>query len=297
MLLDIENGSVAGALVRTSATHAPKLFGEQRIDLGVGTARTEHSLREKAGHAVQQVAEHLAQVAARLRGHPHTSDIGVVERATFFVSAPWGVPDLVAGTPSFSSAATSDLVRAIEGHFDIPTHFHTRASAALHGIRSLVPHEDTYLLCIPSGEVVEVLSVEQGSVRTYGTLPVGRHTLLRTLQSHGSLTEPEARSALRIRPAHAAEPLRAAYQHIAGEFTPAATELGWHNHERVYVLSHDGDWFARALAESPSSSLFKTGAVVKHITGAHLSPHISQHAHTPDLGLLSAALFVDTHYR
>src|SRR6185436_4770259 len=108
-----------------------------------------------------------------------------------------------------------EIVRALTPFFDVSTSYHTHPSAALHGARVLLPYEDTYLLCMPTGEVTEFLSVEQGSVRSYGTLPLGRHTLLRTLQAHGGLTLPEARSTLRLSAAHLDEPLRAAQRLLA----------------------------------------------------------------------------------
>lgn len=297
MLLDIENGSVGGALVRTSVAHAPKLLAEERIHLPVRGPRTHEHLVQKMGTALESVAQHLSHVAARMRNHPQTTALGTVERAVVFVSAPWGVPDLVAGNPTFNADVLSRVGHATEGYFGLPFTHHAGASAALHSARTLLPYDDSYLLCIPSGELVELLSVEQGTVRSYATLPVGSHTLLRTLQSHAGLTEAEARSALRLNPAHLAEALRAAHEHVADEFVPAAKDLGWGSHSRVYVLSHDGDWLARALSSTQAAALFGQGSTVKHLHGAHAAPHLSQYAHTPDWGLASGALFVDAHYR
>ncbi len=300
LVFDVETGSVGGALVRTDPESAPRLFGETRIDLPAGASRDAHTLRERAGSAVENVAQGLLEVAARLRGH-ESAPIGVIARSAFFLAAPWGVPDLAAGTPRFSDELIV-RARAALGAHGIPSSFHARASAALHGARALLPYEDTYLLLMPSGEIIEALSVEGGAVASYGTMPVGRHTLLRTLTSHGSLHEHEARSALRAfslggARAHAAEPLRAAGEHIAAQFNDLAHAHGWHGHDRVYTIAHEGDWLARTLAQSAAATRFSPGATVKHIRPEHLSEHFSQHAQNPDLSLMLGALFVDSHDR
>lgn len=297
MLLDIENGSVAGALVRVSPGVAPSLFGERRMHLPISVSHDAESLRQKVTHAAYAIVQDLARVAARLRGHEKTSAIGTVERVAVFVSAPWGVPDLSAGTPHFNEPLLADIRTGIQTYFAVPASFHTHASAALQGVRVLLPYEESYLIHMPTGEITETLSVEQGRVAAYATLPVGRHTLLRTLQTHAGLSEPEARSALRLLPPHLAQPLRSAQRHFAEAFIPQATELNWGAHERVYVVSHDGAWLARTLAESDAAKLFSPTAVVRHLHGTHASPHFNAHAHVPDLPLQFDALFVDSHYQ
>lgn len=297
LLLDIESGSVGGALLRIEEGEAPKLFAEQRIQLLADDTRDAHSLRQRAANATLAVARGLAEVAARMRGHEATAPIGTVTRAAAFLAAPWGTPNLAVGKPTFNEELMDTVHATAAATFDVPLNFHAHASAALHGTRALLPYEPTYLICMPGGEVTEILSVEQGTVRSYGTLPVGRHTMVRTLRSHAGLSEPEARSALRLSASHLQEPLRAAGQHIAQEFGSLARDLNWHAHERVYSVAHDGEWFAQALAQSNVAKQFPPDAVVRHVRASHASPHFAAHATTPDLPLMFDALFVDSHYR
>lgn len=302
VVFDIETGSVGGALAHIVPGHHPRLFGEMRIDLAVGSTRDAHTLRDKAANALTTVARHLAEVAARLRGHDAMLPVGTVHRAAAFFAAPWGTPDLVAGAPSFSEDLTTAVRSAMASTFDIPASVHARASAALGGARILLPYEHTYLIGMPGGEITEFLSVEGGAVRGYGTVPVGRHTLMRTLGTHAGLHEHEARSALRAlslgrEPAHITEPLRHAHEHIGAAVGQLLQEQGWHGHNRVYTMAHDNEWFARALAGSAVAQLFPNDAVVKHLRGEHLSPYLAQHGPSPDLNLMLGALFVDSHYR
>ncbi len=302
LLLDIETGSVGGALVRTAASGSPRLFGEVRFELAAGTSRTGEALRTKVADATARVARSLAEVSARLRGHKDTVHIGHLHQAAAFLAAPWGTPNLAAGTPHFNQPLVGDITNIVSATFAIPTATHAQASATLAGARTLLPYEHTYLVCMPGGEVTEVLEVSDGAVQSYGTLPVGRHNILRTLASHGGLGEQEGRSALRAlalgaSPAHVAEPLRHAHEHIAGHFTDLAGRHDWHKHTRVFVVGHDADWFARALAQSSAAARFPAGATIQHLRGAHASPHFAGHAQAPDLGLMLAGFFVDSHYR
>ena len=303
LILDIETGSVGGALLRQGYPgDPPRLFGEMRVDLPAGGSRDAHTLRERAAQAVLSIARSLAEVAARLRRHPATARAGAVQRASVFLAAPWGTPNLEVGYPTFNEPLVHSIDIAVASTFDVPVSFHARASAALNGARLLLPYEGTYLLCMPTGELVEGLSVERGVVRSYGTLPAGRHTIIRTLGSHTGLNEQEARSALRATSlgqplVHINEPYVAAGQHMAREFTSLARDLGWHAHERVYALTHDNDWFARSLAGSDAATLFAPGATIKHLQGTYASPHFAQHSETPDLPLMLGGMFVDGHYR
>jgi hypothetical protein len=297
LILDIETGSVGGALAHVDPHAPPRLFGESRIELAAGATRDAYTLRERASRAILSIARGLAEVAYRLRGHEATARMGSVSRAAAFFAAPWGVPDLAAGRPTIDTDLKRSLEHAVDATFEVPTHIHARASAGLGGIRALLPYEDTYLICMPGGEITEVLSVESGVVRSSGTIPAGRHTLLRTLVSHAGLTEEEARSALHLRPAHLREPLHHAAQHVSGHFSSLALEHGWHGHRQIYSLAHEGDWFARALAESPAAKLFAPDSAIRHIRNTHVSPLVALHAPDPDLALMLGALFVDSHYR
>lgn len=279
LILDVESGSVGGALAHLGEG-APRYFGEMRSDFAVGPARDAHSLRAQAASAIGRVAEELAQVAARLRGHEAARAFGTIERAVLFMGSPWGVPRLDQGKPYMDEPLRAEAERALARHFATPLHAHARASAALHAARATLPYDSTYLLIVPGGEITEIMSIEDGAVASYGTLPVGLHTAVRTLAAHGGLHEHEARALIKL--GADTEPLTHAREHIAGQFARLAKNHGWERHTRVYSMSHQGDWLARALSRSSAARLFGEGSTIKHL---------------PQTPLESAAWFVDTHYR
>lgn len=302
VVLDIETGSVGGVLMHRTPGEAPRLFGETRVDLAIGTTRDAHTLRERAAHALESVAQSLSHVAARVRGNEATAHMGSASHAVAFLAAPWGTPNLESGAPQFSADMVGSVQSALASTFAVPLSVHARASATLHGARLLFPYEENYIIGMPHGEVSEVLEIVGGNARSHGTLPVGRNTMVRTFMSHGGLHEDEGRSALKALslghvPAHLSEPVRHTYEHVATHFNDLATSHGWHEHGRVYSFAHDGDWFARALAHSSAARKFPDGAVVTAIRAKHFSPYLAGHAQVPDLGLMLGGLFVDSHYR
>jgi len=303
LVLDVENGSVGGALVHLSSQELPWLFAETRVFLPVLHSRSAHTLLSEVGAAAHNVLRHISEVAARLRAHPHTAHRGEVERAALFLSAPWGSPNLAVGKPQFAQPTVEMLDNLAEGFLgDTPIHFHSNAGALLQGSRRVLPQERRYLLCGISGEVSELLLVEDGRASGYATIPSGRHGVLRTLRSHGGLSEQEARSVMRLptktNAAHAyGEPLAAASAHFAGHFVEAARGLmGDTPTNRVYVVSEEpvGDWFARSLAESDQvGEMYPEGGVVRSLRAPQVTEHFSGHAEVPDISLMLQALFVD----
>ena len=158
------------------------------------------------------------------------------------------------------------------------------------------------LFCHVSGEVSELLFTEAGAPKVRATMPVGTHTLLRTLESHGDLSHAEARSLLHLT-RHAsspaldiyAEPLAAVGEHFARNLSDILYEVAIHTSPRDVVVVADaphGEWFARALAEQGfRGDLFPEGSTVRALHTHHLEPHFVSHGTLPDLLLMLEALF------
>jgi hypothetical protein len=298
LVVDVENGSVASALVRLSADAAPKLFGEKRVLLPIPSTRDSGALFKNAERGLEEVLRHSAEVAARLRNHPKAGDIGQVEGATLFFSAPWGVPDLAAGTPHFV-APMVERTRALGEVFfgGIPFFSYTGVGALVGAKQTVLPYDTDALLVHISGEVSELVLLKSGAVAGYATLPHGLNNTLRTLQSHAGLSEHEARSALLAGGVYD-EARRAAGTHFAENFRDAARQLLRSGGEtrRVFVVARQhGDWFARALSEMPAlEELFPQGGSIRAIVPKHVLPHFKAHATNPDLMLMLEVLFVDT---
>ncbi len=297
LLLDVENGSVGGALVRLQEDKSPRLFAERRVHLPVRSARSATDIFGGVRSAARKAISELSEVAARLRQHPTTAPAGEVSRATVFLSAPWGIPNLTQGLPLFSGAVTEALQKELSGFFEIPVSFYTSAGALFRGAQYLLPYERDYLLVGVDGETSELLLIADGAVRGHASFPVGSHTVLRTLRAHGGLTPQEARTILQApleRRGEYREPLSAAAQHFAGSFAAAAEPLfEGRTLAHVYTVAHGApDFFARALSESPQAGvLFPQGGTVRALRPNHAMPHLSAHAEHPDLWLMLEALF------
>jgi len=289
LILDIENGSVASALLKLAAGEAPRLFGETRIAVPLMDTRSAHSLSRAVEHAASESLLHASEVAARLRHH--AGALPPVSSVVMFMAAPWGVPNLAQGSPDFTPAfgELAPRIRSLFG--DVPTSLHAHASAAVHGLRAAYPHEERALLLSVNGEVSELLMLEDARVVGHATAPVGLCTVLRTLKSHAGLSEHEARSAMRLN--HNSEANLAAAAHFAGEFKQAARELfGGQTSGNVFVLAHEpaGEWFARSLAHRSLAELFPQGGTVRAMRPGHIAPFVAHHGY-PDTHLLLDALY------
>lgn len=298
LILDVENGSVGGALVRISPHAAPKLFGETRQHIAIPHTRVAAELLYEIERAARGVIGRLSETASRVRAHPATASMGTISSGALFLAAPWGVPDLAAATPQLRKPVTDLLENALGERFaKLPLSFHTAAGAALSGAHRVLAQEEPYLLCIITGEVTELLLVADGKVAGYATLPLGRHLPVRTLRTHGLFSEHEARSALRAEAAYANAPLSAAALHYAEAFAESAAELlGTQPVATVYLLTHEpeGQWFAQALSQSEAMEpVFPNGGTVRVIKPSHAMPHVAAHAARPDTTLMLQALFTD----
>ncbi len=302
LLLDVENGSAASALVRLSSGQ-PKLFGEMRTLTPLGTRVTGTLLAQEIERAARAAIQNASEVAARVRLHPKTVPLGQVDEVAVFLAPPWGKPNLSDGKPDFIPEMVDYLRKELDQVVEkVPVSFYTAAGAAAFGTRALFAPEPC-LVCSVTGEVSELMRMDGHHVQAHATFPLGSHGLLRTLRTHGGLSEEEARSATRLPfnsrgPAH--EAFRSAAADFAAQFKDAAQELlGPGDVLRVRVIAHDpvSEWFAQALARDSSlGELFPEGGEVRAMRAHHLTPHIEAHAEVPDLLLLLEALFVDSHF-
>lgn len=303
LLLDVESGSVGGALVYVAREAKPKLFGESREFLPVTFARSSEELLSGIEKALHKVAQHLSTLASRLRHvvEGKTEQFGRVEEVVVFLAPPWGIPDLAAGQPTFDPQAQALARTAVEARFGrLPAHFYTSGGLMSFGARSLFEPQQE-LLFVPHGEISELVLMGEGGVTAHATLPVGEHALIRTLRSHAGISEAEARSLLRLGYAgHSSatnELMRTAGVYVSEQVAEAVRDL-LHTEAlqglKVLGREESARWFAQALAShEPLARLFPQNTAARSLRLAHLSPHIAAHEASPDLRLMLGALFVD----
>ena len=300
LLLDIESGSVGSALLRLSPQEQPKLFGESRVHLPVAMVRSGQKLTEAVVSALRTVLQNTADLAARIRLHPKTSAVGEVAQVAVFMAPPWGRPNLADGLPEFMPAMQEEMRRAAAPVFgSLPVSFYTAAGAAAFGNRALFGTEPCLVYHV-TGESSELMLMDTEGVRAHATIPMGSHVLLRTLRTHGGLSEHEARSAARLPFAAplVREPFAAAAAPLSeqvGDTMRAFTAAEPLSRVRVIAAEPAGEWFARAIASNESfAEYFPQGGEVRALRKEHLVPHIAAHAASPDLPLMLQALFVDS---
>ena len=301
VLVDIESGSVGSALVGLSEREAPKLFAEKRISLPVRHARDSGTLLHAVTEATEEALLHTSSVASRMRNHKALLGQGEIDRIAIFVSPPWASQHLSGGTAEYVEPMRRAVNHMTQGLFgEIPTTFHPLGTAAAHGAVLLFPFDTPSVLLIVSGEVSEILILNDRSLLGRATVPLGGHALVRTLISHGGVSAAEAESymALSRREGHALfEPMRVAEDHFASTIAEATKDLsGQDALGGIIVMAEEplGEIVARALSREKSlAELFLEGGTVRSIRSSHVTPYIAAHAHKPDLSLLIEALFID----
>ncbi len=298
IVLDIESSSVGAGLAHLSPTGAPILFAEQRIQLALPHTLHGAGIAKQIERAVHTALERLAHVAAKLRLTPQTAHRGAIQGTNVFLSAPWGMPDLAAGAPTFSPSMQNFIAREVSVFApNTPLNFYTNADAVAFGSK-LRGHEGTTLLVIVRGEVTELIVMGNAGPLAYGTLPVGSRALYRTLQTHAGLSMSEIPAVLALTKhssALYAEPLDAAGQHILEQLAPgfeAVVHGGMPEHLVLFVEEPLADWFARTIeADDSLGALFAPGATVRTFGGKHTAPHLGGHSLKPDLHLGLGTLF------
>lgn len=290
LILDIESGSVGSALARLAPDGSLTLLGEFRKHMPIRQGRNVEALAEDTAKLAGEAIERMSELAARLRHQTTSPELGIVGDISIFMAPPWGKPNLSTGTPDFVPHMQSMLVREASPYFETSPRFFSSAGAATHSLRGLLPYEDKYLLCIVTHEMTELVLIYNGSVVGHATVPHGMNLPLRTLKSHGALSDAEARSALGLQHLH--EPLSAATEAYTNEFKGAARELfDIYSPERVWVVSPAGDFFARTLSHDSLSALFPQGGIVRALMPHHAQQHLDAQG-SRDLFLILEALYV-----
>lgn len=298
VILDVENGSVAAALVYFQPEHQPKIFGQMRKTLPVSHAVSVDALARAVVSAARGVLEHASIVAARIRGNDTLSHVGEVSGTDIFLSPPWAALE---GGWRYEEALTQALAAATEEYFGGGSvSFHPFGGALASVTTNLFPQEGKILLSAVSGEMTELLLVHNGAIVGRATTPLGTNLLLRTLKTHGGLSEAEARSALLAQPSHIEEPLSFAAAHFTRGFKDVAQELfadpsADGSVRSVYVVAPEpmGEWFAKTLGCEALGDLFPEGGVVRALRTHHFAPYVAAHAR-PDLFLMLQTIFVDS---
>jgi hypothetical protein len=301
LILDVENGSAASALVRISENGQPKMFGEIRTHTTLPMKRDAHKLSSDVEEAVETVLQHASEVAARVRNHPATFALGDIDSVVVFLAPPWGAPNLAEGKPAFLEGMKGFVKNALGRTVgETPTSFYTSAGSAAFATRALMSKEPC-LVCSVTGEVSELMRMDEQGVVAHATFPSGLHSYLRTLRTHGGLSESEARSAVRLphNEGRLREPSEVAAREFATHFKEAAREIMDDTPLiRVALIApeHVSERLARALTEDASlQELFPQGGEVRPLRAHHATAHIAAHTESPDLHLLLGALFADHH--
>lgn len=301
LIIDVENGSVATGLAHISAREEPKLFGEKRVHAPLMTAVDATALAHSLDKALEEALTHTSETAVYARNNAEHPEAGELSSALVFLHAPWS--SLVRSDQKlrweFDQALMDLLHRRIATRIDPETiSYHPFGRAVAHGGQYI--SQDPILIANMTGEIIELLLADQGSILGRATMPLGHRTVLRTLASHGNLTASEADSALKVTHLHNAhpfiEPLNASAKHFADMFNTVAHDLlpegGKVPHLIIINAHHAGDWLARALSRHVDTTLFTPGGTVRTLKARHLEPHVLVHPTTHDVPLMLETLFV-----
>ncbi|MEI7719961.1 MAG: hypothetical protein WCI89_02000 [bacterium] len=302
LLLDVENASVGSALVQLAPGQAPRLFAEKRLSLPVQQRLSSARMAREVERAAHEVLVH-ARTAS-----------GISNTAVFF-GAPWVAPSWGVGKQDKIAwdfePHVQKSIRGLVG--DMPVSFHAFGAAAAHAVDAAFEHDPAFLLCVVTGEVVEILYIYENAVIARATVPFGSHTILRTLSTHAGVPLHAARSALSLidtTPGHVHpgpewlhEPLSVSATHFADDFADVARALYAGNLPDDASFAHSvlvvapeplGELFASVLANSEQvAALFPEGGTVRALRAHHLVSHASAHAAVPDLHFMVEALFAN----
>jgi hypothetical protein len=303
-ILDIESGSVGAGLARISRGDAPKLFGEVRVSVPILNTRNADALAREVEKAISEALSNISGVAARVRGHQHVASQGEIDRVAVFVSPPWAAMHLSGGTAEYAEPirrAAAGYIASMLG--SVPVTFHPFGTAAAHGTTLIFAPDESVVLCVMHGETSELLNLANRALVGRSTVPVGTHTLLRTLVSHGGVSAHEARSYLKLKNGerHALyEPFVAAQRDMASLVADSVRDLREGSQPGgIIVLAPEptGDLFARSLAEHNALvDLFPNGGTVRALKAMHAMPYIAAHAPKPDMPLMLESLFIDAKF-
>lgn len=307
LVIDIESGSVGGALVGLSLTGAPKFFSQKRIYFPSLPTRDSASLFSRLDPAVGDVIRHLSHVAARIRHHTE-GERGNVSRVVFFLHAPWvliGIPErgkVSLDAPEELLGSLRTKAEAMLGN--VETSFQSFGSRVPPIVGNVFDETEDLILVHIMGEVTELAKTENGVLVSHATIPLGIHTLVRTFGTHAGMKEAEARSALKLLRHDGdslnpewREALTAAHDHIMEESKDVIEEIigSSTKPQRVYTLAPTplSQWFTKGLTEDDRlASLFPRESSARSLHPHHAKQFLGVHPAIPDLPLSFEALSI-----
>lgn len=304
LVVDVENGSVGCALVRRAPGQLPKLFAETRISLPLLSTFTAHQLLKETEKMLREALVQTSGTAARMRNHPKLGNIGVIGSAHIFVAAPWASARVEDDEFVYTvePTAANMIATAVRDTFgDVPQSMHAAMAAVMHASERLFGGMPDLLFSSLTGEMTELNIAREGKIVARATMPIGKHLVLRTVQTHGGVSRAEAESALALaRHGHSGAPLEEALEvaahTFATEFSSAAREIK-HTHPMhgILLVAQEpvGEWAARALATYASTDVFGERTPVQALHSRHVMPHLAAHSARPDLLFMIEALFID----
>src|SRR5581483_8281006 len=118
---------------------------------------------------------HTGSAAAQLRAHEYTQGFGTISDVAVFLHAHWTT--LVPGKRGLTWSHEPDMVSQLYRSTgiisnDVPVIVLPFAQAAAH---AGMP-EGEALVCMITGEMLELLLIKNGKVRGRATIPLGHHT-------------------------------------------------------------------------------------------------------------------------
>ncbi len=297
LILDIESGSVATALVDMSKAQ-PQIMYAHREHLPLLPSRSGSTIANALEKSLAHTLQRASEIAARMRLHSTEQPLGHVARVAVFLAAPWGSPDLVKGNSKFVPGIREYIKEKVEASFGTaPVSFYTSADALTHNHKVTGGGSDTVAVAL-RGELLELLFLSNDMVRAYTTVPLGSRSILRTLQTHGALSEHEARSMLRLQK-HTSnaqyEPLQAASKHLSDAFVDsAALVLPLKSNATILIVAEQpmGEWFAKSIADnSRVLTVFVPESTVEAFLPYHVADHVGQSG-VEDPFILTETLFL-----
>lgn len=298
LLLDIESGSVATALLTLSKKEGPQLFAYKRIDAPLESTRSSESIFKTFTKTLEESLITAAEVAARMRMHGR-EDVGTISHIAVFFSAPWGMPDLHNNKKNFADGVVPQVHNALEKFFgSTRASYHTSADALAFSARTFDTSSDALIASL-RGELLEMLLFNKNAVQAYSTVPVGTRNILRTLKAHGQLTEHEARSMLALL-SHAGEseyePLVASGEHIGRAFAEGAELLVPYGRPTTIVVVGErplADWLTKRIAEEEKlANLFSEHTTVESLKQHYFAAPLAT-SPVVDPFILAEAAYVD----
>jgi hypothetical protein len=276
----------------------PQIISYQRQHMPLTQTRSGSAITTALEQTLEHSLRHAAEVAARMRVHAPEHHLGDISKTVVFLAAPWGMPNLTTGGPQYMPGIRQYIKESLEASFgDIPVSFYTSADAIVYNSRALGKHVDSLAVSL-RGEMLELLLMGESGPKGYSTVPVGSRSIVRTLQSHGTLTEHEARSMVALTKHNNDlyyEPLIAAGRELSDRFADGVELLipAGSATSVITIGEHPtGEWFAKAIAENPRvADLFTEESTVEALLPHHLHDHIAQ-SNIDDPFVLTEAVFV-----